>query len=147
MSSKDTEPEAAVRAWRAMRTYVLESADKRKQVMDALGMSFFRAKALRLIATEGPLTLKQLSTGLMADAPYTTITVDHLVKRGLATRTPHPEDRRSKLVQVTEEGAAAVAEMIRLTDTPPQALRALDAEDLAALDRILTKLTTQEGNS
>ncbi|MFG3260526.1 MarR family winged helix-turn-helix transcriptional regulator [Streptomyces sp. NPDC048172] len=133
--------EEAVRAWSAMRAFVLETADKRRQVTEALGMSYFRAKALRMIGKKGPLTLRELAAGLYADAPYTTVTVEHLVQRGLVTRTPHPADRRSKLVQVTEEGAAAVAEMVRLSDAPPEALRALPPEDLAALDRILSVLT------
>ncbi|WP_326808384.1 MarR family transcriptional regulator [Streptomyces sp. NBC_01775] len=135
------ETDAAVRAWRGLRTLVLETADVRAKVTEALGMSHFRAKALRHIAVEGPLTLSALAAGLFADAPHTTVTVEHLVRRGLVTRDPNPADRRSKLVAVTAEGAAAAAEMTRLTDTPPPALRDLPAEDLAALERIVSTLT------
>lgn len=129
--------EAAVRVWRDMRALVLEAADIRGRVTRALGMSFFRAKALRHVAEEGPLTLGALAAALFADAPYTTLAVEHLVRRGLVTREPNPADRRSKLVEVTEAGARAAAEMARITDTPPPALRELAPGDLTALERIL----------
>ncbi|MBE9498711.1 MarR family transcriptional regulator [Streptomyces sp. GKU 257-1] len=102
-------------------------------------MSYFRAKVLRYVADEGPLTLSALAAALFADAPYTTLSVDYLVQRGLVTREPNPADRRSKLVEVTGAGAAAAAEMARITDTPPPALRGLAAADLAALARILDR--------
>ncbi|NSC22094.1 winged helix-turn-helix transcriptional regulator [Streptomyces albus subsp. chlorinus] len=127
----------AVRVWRDLRALVLEAADVRGRVTEALGMSYFRAKALRHIAAEGPLTLRALAAALFADAPYTTLTVEYLVKRGLVTREPNPADRRSKLVEVTPQGARAAAEMARITDTPPPALRGLPPADLTALERIL----------
>ncbi|WP_431982884.1 MarR family transcriptional regulator [Streptomyces qinglanensis] len=133
----DAVEQEAVRVWRGMRTLVLETADVRPRVVEALGMSYFRAKALRYVADEGPLTLSALAAALFADAPYTTLSVDYLVQRGLVTREPNPADRRSKLVEVTEAGAAAAAEMARITDTPPPALHGLAAADLAALARIL----------
>lgn len=127
----------SVRVWRDMRTLVLRTADVRRQVSEALGMSYFRAKALRHIANEGPLTLSELAAGLIADAPYTTLTVEYLVQRGYVTREPNPADRRSKLVEVTEEGARAAAEMARISDTPPPILRELPPGDLTTLERIL----------
>ncbi|MEW2222133.1 MarR family winged helix-turn-helix transcriptional regulator [Streptomyces sp. NPDC006990] len=135
----DAVEQEAVRVWRGMRTLVLETADVRPRVVEALGMSYFRAKALRYVADEGPLTLSALAAALFADAPYTTLSVDYLVQRGLVTREPNPADRRSKLVEVTGAGAAAAAEMARITDTPPPALRGLAAADLAALARILDR--------
>ncbi|WP_432107082.1 MarR family transcriptional regulator [Streptomyces sp. AA1529] len=135
----DAVGQEAVRVWRGMRTLVLETADVRPRVVEALGMSYFRAKVLRYVADEGPLTLSALAAALFADAPYTTLSVDYLVQRGLVTREPNPADRRSKLVEVTGAGAAAAAEMARITDTPPPALRGLAAADLAALARILDR--------
>ncbi|MFE9389913.1 MarR family transcriptional regulator [Streptomyces sp. NPDC006784] len=135
----DTVGQEAVRVWRGMRTLVLETADVRPRVVEALGMSYFRAKALRYVADQGPLTLSALAAALFADAPYTTLSIDYLVRRGLVTREPNPADRRSKLVEVTEAGAEAAAEMARITDNPPPALRGLAAADLAALARILDR--------
>ncbi|WP_369204935.1 MarR family winged helix-turn-helix transcriptional regulator [Streptomyces sp. PU-14G] len=128
---------SAVRVWRDLRALVLEVADVRTRVTEELGMSYFRAKALRHIAAEGPLTLSALAAGLFADAPHTTLTVEYLVQRGHVTREPNPADRRSKLVEVTEQGARAAAAMARVSDTPPPALRGLSQADLTTLERIL----------
>ncbi|MDI5968034.1 MarR family transcriptional regulator [Streptomyces sp. SL13] len=135
-----TDPDrTALHAWRGLRTLLLERHDRRKEVADALGMSFNRVKALRRVAAE-PLTLRALAEFLVVDAPYTTVIVDDLVRRGLADRTPHPDDRRCKVVRVTAAGRAAAREADRIMDTPPPALRTLAPRDLAALDRIVAEL-------
>jgi DNA-binding MarR family transcriptional regulator len=133
-----TGSEEAARAWQAMRTLVLDN-DRRREVSDALGLSFIRAKALRRLA-EGPATLRELAAALIVDAPYTTVMVDDLERRGLVVRTAHPTDRRAKLVTVTPEGAAAAALADQILGRPPEALLTLDPNDLAALSRIITTL-------
>lgn len=133
-----TGSEEAARAWQAMRTLVLDN-DRRREVSDALGLSFIRAKALRRLA-EGPTTLRELAAELIVDAPYTTVMVDDLERRGLVVRTAHPTDRRAKLVMVTPEGAAAAALADQILGRPPEALLTLDPNDLAALSRIITTL-------
>ncbi|MBV9794781.1 MAG: MarR family transcriptional regulator [Actinobacteria bacterium] len=134
-----SDDEVAARAWQAMRTLVLDRYDRRKKVTDALGMSFIRAKALRRIAA-GPMTMRELAAGLGTDPPYTTVAVDDLERRGLVVRTVRAGDRRSKLVSITPAGL----EQARLADeilaAPPRPVRELPAEDLAALDRILSRL-------
>ena len=134
----DPEPDVAARAWRAMSDIVLNQ-NRKAAVSEALGMSFARVRALRRLAAE-PQTLRALAERLGADPPYATLIVDDLEKRGLAQRTPHPEDRRSKLVELTEAGRAAAARAHAILDEPPAALRDLPAEDLAALLRVLDRL-------
>ncbi|RCG27392.1 MarR family transcriptional regulator [Sphaerisporangium album] len=126
-----------------MRTMVLDLYDRRKEVCAALDMSFIRAKALRHLAaapmTE-PMTMRRLAAELVTDAPYTTVVVDDLVRRGLVVRDVHPDDRRQKIVTVTAEGAKAAALAESILTEPPPPLRTLDPADLAALHRILTAL-------
>lgn len=128
----------ATQIWAAMRALVLDN-DRRREVCDALGMSFFRVKALRRIAA-APVKLADLATDLMTDRPYTTLVVDDLAGRGLVERTPHPTDRRSKIVTITPAGEAAAQEAERILGAPPTALRELPEADLAALRRIMTSL-------
>jgi DNA-binding MarR family transcriptional regulator len=131
----DADP--ARRAWRAMSDLVLEQ-DRRAAVSEALGLSFARVRALRRLAPE-PLTMRALAERLGADPPYVTLMVDDLEQRGLARRTPHPRDRRAKLVELTADGAAAAARADAILDEPPAALRDLPAKDLAALVRMLER--------
>jgi DNA-binding MarR family transcriptional regulator len=134
-----TADDTAVHVWRGLRDLVLDRNERRNEVSEALGMSFFRIKALRRIAAS-PTKLADLADALLTDRPYITLVVDDLAKRGLVERTPHPTDRRAKIVTVTDAGAAAAAKAERILDTPPPALRDLDTDDLAALERITGKL-------
>ena len=68
-------------------------------------MSFVRVKALRLIAADSTMPMRELVTALGTDAAYTTVVLDDLEKRGFVTRAPHPDDRRAKLVTATARGA------------------------------------------
>lgn len=126
------------RAWRAMSGMVLDH-DRKHAVSEALGLSFARVRALRRLAAE-PQTLRALAELLVADPPYVTLIVDDLEERGLVQRLPHPEDRRAKLVQLTDAGRAAAARADAILDEPPAALRDASAEDLETLLRVLERL-------
>lgn len=136
--------ETAARAWHNLRVLLHERGDRRREVSAALGMSFFRVKALRRIAAAAtPPTLGDLAEVLVTDRPYATLVVDDLVGRGLVERSPNPADRRSKIVTVTEAGRAAAAEAERILDTPPPELYDLPPEDLAVLDRVAARLVAE----
>jgi DNA-binding MarR family transcriptional regulator len=129
----------AGRAWVAMQTLVTDANDRRRVVADALDMSYIRVKALRRIAA-APMTIRELTDALVIDAPYTTVVVDDLERRGFVERSVDPRDRRRRIVAVTEDGTRQAAEAGRILEEPPEALRALPADDLAALERIVTSL-------
>ena len=133
-----TDTDIAIQAWRAMSDLVL-SHDRKDAVSEALGLSFARVRALRRLA-EQPQTLRALAEQLSADPPYVTLIVDDLEERGLVKRTPHPEDRRAKLVKLTRTGRAAAERADAILNEPADALRDLPAEDLAALIRVLAHL-------
>ena len=131
--------EVAAQVWRGMRALVLDRHDRRKEVCEALDMSFVRAKALRQLAAQ-PLTMRELTARLATDPPYTTVVVDDLERRGLVVRSAHPTDRRSKIVTATPAGVTAAGRAEEILNQPPEPIRQLDAAELAALDRIVTRL-------
>jgi len=118
-------------AWDIMRELVLDN-ERRREVSDALGMSFARAKALRRIY-KTPGTMGELATFLGIDPPYMTIVVDDLERQGLVERKPHPTDRRAKLVEATARGQEAARRAREIMNTPPAELAALPEAELAAL--------------
>ena len=136
MSGSD--PALARRAWRAMSELALDR-ERKMTVAHALGLSWTRVLALRRLAVEAQ-TQRDLAERLSADPPYVTLMVHDLEERGLVQRTPHPEDRRSKLVQLTDAGRAAAARADAILDDPPAGLRDVPAEDLAVLLRVLERL-------
>ncbi len=138
MSDPDARSAALSRVWAEMRALVLED-DRRKEVADALGMSFSRAKALRRLLS-GPLTMRELTDLLGTEKPYTTLVVDDLEGRGYVRRTVHPGDRRRRIVTLTEAGRAAAERADGILARPPRALAALSPDDLAALDRVMAAI-------
>jgi DNA-binding MarR family transcriptional regulator len=128
------------KVWSNMRALVHERYDRRKEVTEALGLSFTRVKALRHLATGGPMPQRQLAAELMIDRPYTTLVVDDLVQRGLAERTEDPGDRRCRIVRLTPDGGAFAARADEIFARPPAPMRNLSEEDLDTLDRIVSEL-------
>jgi DNA-binding MarR family transcriptional regulator len=130
------------RAWRTMLDVVLDH-DYKIAVSEALGVSWARVRALQRLAVQ-PRTLSELAEQLAADRPYVTLIVDGLEERGLVQRTPHPEDRRAKLVALTAAGRAAAARAEAILNEPPAALHDAPDEDLEALLRVLKRLVPSE---
>ena len=110
--------------------------ERRREVSEALGLSFGRIKALRRIA-RAPMTMGELAAELGIDAPYATLVVDELEGEGLVERRLHPSDRRVKLVTCTTQGAAAARLANKILDRPPAALAGLSGPELETLARIL----------
>jgi len=131
-------PQTAREAWLLMSDLVI-AHDRRRQVSDALGMSFGRARAVRRLARK-PMSMGELAAALGIDPPNATVVVDDLEGQGLVRRRPHPTDRRAKLVEATRKGKDMARRADEILATPPPALGALDAEDLETLLRILTQV-------
>jgi len=126
---------AASAAWSLMGDLVLDN-ERRREVADALGMSFGRAKALRRLA-RAPMALGELASTLGIDKTYATVIVDDLEAQGLVRRRPHPTDRRAKLVEVTRKGKELARRANKILGAPPPGLVALDPAEAEALLRIL----------
>jgi DNA-binding MarR family transcriptional regulator len=131
-------PQTAREAWLLMSDLVI-AHDRRRQVSDALGMSFGRARAVRRLARK-PMSMGELAAALGIDPPNATVVVDDLEGQGLVRRRPHPTDRRAKLVEATRKGKDLARRADEILATPPPALGALNAEDLETLLRILTQV-------
>jgi DNA-binding MarR family transcriptional regulator len=138
-------PSAAGRAHAAMQHLILDQ-DRRREVADATGMSFFRTKALRRLVA-GPARMTDLAARLETDKPYLTVVVDDLERRGLVTRSVAEDDRRCKVVAITEAGQAVAAQADEILSRPSKGLSALDADEMATLARLLEKAVDAAGGS
>ena len=85
-----------------MSDLVLDN-QRRREVSDAVGISFGRARAVRRLA-RGPMSMGELAAALGIDPPNATVLVDDLEAQGLVRRRPHPTDGRAKLVEATRKG-------------------------------------------
>lgn len=133
-----TTEDAAREVWLLISDLVLDNT-RRREVTQALGLSFGRTRALRRLARR-PLSMGELAAALGIDPPNATGVVDDLESVGLVQRQPHPSDRRAKLVALTPEGEEKARQADAILSTPPSGLRALDGADLDALRGILGRV-------
>jgi DNA-binding MarR family transcriptional regulator len=110
--------------------------ERRREVTEALGISFGRSRALRRLARR-PMTMGELAAALAIDRPNATVLVDELESLGLARRRAHPTDRRAKVAEATRKGKAMARRADAILSTPPPALSELGEDDLEELARIL----------
>lgn len=130
--------------WRQLVSLVMDSrGDWRRSVADTTGMPFSRVRALWRL-TGGPLTLAELAESMAVDPPAATVAVNDLERRGLVRRTPHPTNRRAKLVQLTDPGLRMVHAARSVPDQPPPALAALSPAQLAQLGDLLGAILSYE---
>ncbi|WP_319430304.1 MarR family winged helix-turn-helix transcriptional regulator [Mycobacterium sp. RTGN5] len=130
----------ADQVWRSMSSLVLDNKDRwRRAVVDRTGLPFSRIRILRRLASQ-PMTVKEVAEAATIDAPAATVAVNDLEARGLVIRQPHPDNRRCKLVSLTEAGRDVIAVLDDTDDPAPEALAALDEQDLHALRTILARL-------
>ncbi len=134
----DGVPDDARIAWSIFRDLVLDN-ECRREVSEAVGLSFGRVRAIRRLART-PMSMGELAAALSTDAPYATVIVDDLEAQGLVRRRRHEGDRRTKVVEVTAKGKQLARRAEAILGRPPPGLGALPAEDLQVLRAILEKV-------
>jgi DNA-binding MarR family transcriptional regulator len=130
--------DTAGEVWLLMSDLVLDN-ERRREVADALGMSFGRARTVRRLARR-PMSMGELAAALGIDPPNATTVVSDLEALGLVTRRPHPTDGRAKIVEATRKGKELARRADAILATPPPALAAASEEDLETLREILGRV-------
>ena len=114
-----------------------------REALEPLHVTPSRGRALAVLLGRGPMRPGALAEHLRIAPRSATEVVDDLERRGLAERTPDPDDRRATLVNLTAAGLAA-GDAIRSARraTAERFFAGLDADDRADLTRILRRLVT-----
>ncbi|MFH8409169.1 MarR family winged helix-turn-helix transcriptional regulator [Streptomyces sp. NPDC018019] len=86
---------------RAAQAYQGAVDDFDREIARLLGVNETDLRCLELLLTAGQATPGELGGRLGLSTGSVTAMIDRLEKRGYLTRTPHPTDRRSTLVQAT----------------------------------------------
>jgi len=127
--------------WALLCELVLDNV-RRREAAEALGLSFNRIRALRRISRQ-PMSMGDLATALVMDPPNVSTLVNDLEELGLAKRSPHPTDRRARVVTATRKGLAAARRADEILSAPPAAVNELDPADVSQLRDILRRLTAR----
>jgi DNA-binding MarR family transcriptional regulator len=103
--------------------------------------------ALRSLDPERPLAMSTLADALACDASNVTGIVDKLESRGLIARRGSEQDRRIKMLCVTQAGRALRDRMVARLLDPPAAVAAVPREIKATLTGILRKILAEQSFS
>jgi DNA-binding MarR family transcriptional regulator len=103
------------------------------EMVAKLDSSFSQVKMMFLLEDGGEHSVKEIATHLGLSLPAASRAVDGLIQRGWVTRRESAEDRRSRLVTLTDEGREVVDHVLRAR--------------LKTLERFAEELTPQERTS
>jgi len=89
----------------ALRGSVMRLARRLRQLRDdSLGLNANQLSAMSVLLNQGDLPMGELAAQEKVQPPSMTRIVNGLEERGLVTRSPDPQDRRSARVSLTEPG-------------------------------------------
>jgi DNA-binding MarR family transcriptional regulator len=94
---------------------------------------------MRLNKADG-VSMGEMARAFGVDPSYITALVDDLDDRGLARREPAPDDRRVKIIVLTEAGRKLADEIDAVLSVPPAAFKALSQRELRQLRDLLDKV-------
>jgi DNA-binding MarR family transcriptional regulator len=120
--------------------------------LDALlkphGLTFARYEALVLLvfSSRGSLPLGKMGERLQVHPTSVTSIVRRLEAAGLVVRRPHPEDRRTVLAEITDEGRTLVERATRDLVESEFALGSLSRDELERLSTLLAPVRHAAGD-
>lgn len=112
------------------------------------GLTFARYEALVLLtfAKHGSLPMRVMGERLQLHPTSVTNIVDRLEKNGLVKRIAHPTDRRTTLVEITDEGHTRRAQATEAVTAIDFGLTGLDPRQLEQLSTLLTLVRKATGD-
>ena len=123
-----------------------------QQAVDAalrpLGLTFARYEALVLLrfAQKGTLPMSKMGHRLQLHPTSITNIVDRLENSALVRRVPHPTDKRTTLVELTDAGRALGETADEAVTSVGFGLVGLDPDEVAALTALLARVRHAAGD-
>ena len=140
----DADPSSTELFATLMRTGFVLREELDRVVSASLGINQAMTNTLAVIeGADEPLTPSEISERTLISSATMTSTLDRLERQGWIRRLPNPEDRRSVLVEVTEEGQALCDRFLPGIHAVERAVMAdLDPAEREQLMELLGKMLT-----
>jgi MarR family 2-MHQ and catechol resistance regulon transcriptional repressor len=123
--------------WKATRS--LEAHAMRN--ISGFGMCQSDFGVLEALLHRGPLSVKQIGAKVLLTSGSMTAAVDRLESRGLVTRQDDPEDRRSRIIHLTDSGRELIERVFSdHREAMEQAVAGFPIEERSALVQSLRRL-------
>jgi len=121
-------------------TFEGEHVERMAAMNEQMKLSPGLMKTLMRLGKADGISMGDMARGIGCDPSYITALVDDLDARGLARRESAPEDRRVKIVVLTEEGRKLAQEIEAIFSVPPSGFKALSQAELRQLQDLLDKV-------
>lgn len=76
-----------------------------QSIVDGSGLTLSQTHAIEILGVNNMIKMKDLAARMGVTTGTLTVMVDNLEKKGLVQRIQNPEDRRSYVIQLTDDGA------------------------------------------
>jgi DNA-binding MarR family transcriptional regulator len=121
-------------------TFEGELVQRMASLSSRIGVSPGVIKTLTKLAAHDGISMGEMARLIGADPSYITNLVDDLDNRGLARRVSSPDDRRVKIVVLTDEGRRQADAVQAFLAVPPASFAALSKAELIQLRDLLDKV-------
>ena len=135
--ASSTRPDPGGEAWRVMMQ--IFRSQKRHMAKLVADFDLAPAQIQLLMNLDQNRSMSELAEAMVCDASYVTGVVDKLEARSLVERIASPEDRRIRMIALTEAGADLQARLIARVSEPPPFIAALPDADKRALRDIFMR--------
>ena len=137
---------AGEEAWRLLQELLMngEMQARMRNACETIGGPPSIVKTLIHLAPGEPVAMRDMAEHFGCDASYITELVDGLEEQGMATRQPHPTDRRVRTVVLTERGAKAREQVQQVMWAVPEVFSALTAAEQRQLRDLVRKLVAAD---
>jgi DNA-binding MarR family transcriptional regulator len=132
--------DVAQQAWRLMMKVGERKMDEVGARLGKMGLSPVMGHFLDELARMEPGPMSQLVARMDVDPGWVTDIVDRLEARGDVVRKPSPDDRRVKILELTDKGRETWRKMDDAIATAPPELLELRDSELRLLLRIAQRL-------
>lgn len=128
--------------WARFMVLFMERRDSMFAMLEQHGLTPPHGHALSMLGPE-PIRMRDIADHMACDASYVTAIVDRLESVGLARREASPDDRRVKVVALTDRGLRAANDIRASMMAAPTSFGGLSTADRKALARILAKIVPE----
>jgi DNA-binding MarR family transcriptional regulator len=136
----ETNRALAAEVWRRLFQFFMYTRPQRDRVLAELDLTPNDMRAMSALDTKHGRTMRSLADEWGCDASNATWIIDRLERLGLAERRSKPDDRRVKLVVLTDRGSRTVSRAVdKMWQLPPELLQ-LSRKELESLRKALVKL-------
>jgi MarR family 2-MHQ and catechol resistance regulon transcriptional repressor len=138
---RTVEKESAVHTWLVLSKASRAVERNALQSIAGLGLGLSDFAVLEVLLHKGPQPVNIIGRKVLLASGSTTAAVDRLEARGLVHRTLDPEDRRTRIVELTETGRALIEQAFaKHSADMEETMAVLRPAERAELVRLLKKV-------